>query len=133
MDNNIVTLNGSEITLIKVGINNQLNTKQKALLEMMYKCMTDKIPFNWDAMVDFYIKNCKSKYNYYSYDYDWDSPNISKKNQKYIDYDIKKCYKENNTMWSYNIKPSIRQWFATNIGSMVLKGSILALPVIELN
>jgi hypothetical protein len=131
---NIVTLNGNEITLIKVGINNQLNQRQKALLEMMYHCLDNKKPFNWDAMVSFYSKNVKKQYEKYEYDYDFTPGGRFRKiNEGYVKYDIVKEYKANSHVWSYYIRQVIRQWFANNIGSMVLKGSILALPIIELD
>ncbi len=128
----VITFNGNEINLIKVGINNQLNAKQKALLKTMYDCLQNNRPFNWDLMVVFYSNNVKKMYEKYEYEYDWDSPSLKKTNQRYISYNITVEYAKNTSLWSYYIKPSIRQWFCTNIGSMVLKGSVLALPVIEL-
>ena len=127
-------LNGKEISVIKVGINNQLNAKQKALLEMLGDCLSENKPFNWDSMVEFYCKNVKSVYENYDYDYDFfTSGSFRKTNERYVKHDILKAYKNDESLWSWKIKPSIRQWFATNIGSMVLKGSILALPIIEID
>jgi hypothetical protein len=127
---NIATLNGKEISLIKINVNSQLNTKQKALLMMLHKCMTDNRSFNWDYMVEFYVKNVKKNYPRYRYDINWDT--MKKINERYDKIDIKKSYLSNDNNWWF-IKQSIRQWFATNIGSMVLKGSILALPIIEID
>jgi len=123
---NIITLNGKAISLMSVGINNQLNVKQQALLKVLHKCLKSNIPLNWNSMVKFYIKSVDSEYS----TYDW-----NRKTQQYevISYSVAKVYKSQDDTWTYGLKPRIRQWFATNMGSMILKGSILALPVIEIN
>jgi hypothetical protein len=122
---NLITLNGNEISLIRIGINNNLNKKQQAILEMMHKCITDKTSFNWDAMVNLYSKlhpdTNVTKYNH------------STRTYYNIKINIQEEYQANSDFWTHREKRKIRGWFATNIGSMVLKGSILALPIIELD
>ncbi len=118
---NEIVLNGKAIALMSVGINNQLNTKQQALLKLLHECLKKNEPLNWDLMIDFYIKNVD---NYHSH-YVWNGFN---------DYTVTKILIDKNKINdTYGLKPRIRNWFATNMGSMILKGSILALPVIEIN
>lgn len=128
---NIVTLNGQEISLISIGKTNHLTDAQRALLELMHDCVKKNKPLDWSKMVLFYSSNVKSAFI--------TRQNTFKKNAnghwvyEEVEKDIVAIYKKQSYEWSGYIRPSIRQWFATNIGSMVLKGSILALPVIEID
>jgi hypothetical protein len=127
---NIVTLNGQEIQLMKVGINNQLNGKQKKLLSTLHDCLKQNTPLNWEIMVKLYceVNNYPKdeRDNYYNRE-------IGKWQYRIVLSDPLKNFKNKDDKWTYHFKPKIRQWFANNIGSMVLKGSILALPVIEID
>jgi hypothetical protein len=126
----IITVNGKEISLIKVNVNSRLTKGQETLLNAMYVCLKDNKPLNWDLMVEIY-----SKVNNYPKEVEERVFNRQMREMewKMVHKDIVKIYKENGDDWIYGFKPKIRQWFATNIGSMVLKGSLLALPVIEID
>ncbi len=119
---NEIVLNGKAIALMSVGINNQLNTKQQALLKLLHECLKKNKPLNWDLMVKFFVENVDSTGCDYNYD-----------TKEYVYFDIMKSYKNYDDDWIYGTRTRIRQWFANNMGSMILKGSILALPVIEIN
>jgi len=120
---NVLTLNGKAISLIRINTNSNLNGKQKALLKLLHKCLKDNTPLDWKLMVNFYVKNVDNISGR-----DWNSLL-----QKYTNgTPILPHFEKLDSNWIYYIKPKIRQWFATNMGSMILKGAILALPVIEL-
>ena len=130
MITDVIKINDKPISLIRIG-NANLTDAQKALLKILYKCLKKNISFNWEHMIDFYVKNVKSTQVITVFTGVWNEYNRAVYKSKTVS--IIKEYKNNTTTWSYYIKPRIRMWFANNIGSMVLKGSILALPVIEIN
>lgn len=132
----VITLNGKEIKVNGVGINNQLTAKQKALLILINKCVEDNDPLNWDKMVDFYsdTHNYPKEIIHDAYDWVGDSIVYYKKKKMTDLRAIRKDYMEKgeDNGWTWYWAPRIRQWFANNMGSMILKGSLIALPIIEL-
>lgn len=127
---NIVTLNGKEISLISIGKTNNLTDKQQMILDALYDCMQKNVAMNWDVMVGVY-KNA----NGYPKEVEerFYDRNLSKWSWRMVIKDPSISYKNKDDNWIYWFKPKIRQWFATNMGSMILKGAILALPVIEID
>ena len=125
----VISLNGKEISLTKINLNSRLTKGQDTILNALHFCLKENKPLNWDLMVEIY-----SKANNYPKEVSENAFDRTTREWKcrMVHKDIIKIYKENGDDWIYAFKPRIRQWFATNIGSMVLKGSILALPIIEI-
>jgi hypothetical protein len=80
-----------------------------------------------DDIVDFYIANVKGSEYYKVYGLKPHSnPEYRHSVIDYDNYSVKKWRDK------YNIKTTALMWFRNNLGSCILKGKLLAIPVIEI-
>lgn len=109
------------ITGVSIDIGrNALTDGQKNILEMMQKHLSEKRPITRDDILNCWIKTAAPLGFLREYDY----KNIDG-TYKYIPVDrpVRECY---------GINSKSLQWFKVNIGTCIVKGKILAIPIIEI-
>lgn len=105
-----------------------LREVEKKLILLLRESIEKSKPITKDIILDFYIKNIKKSETYKTYgkkphpDYRYTF--------QVTDYDNYKIHKYRD---DYNIKTIALQWFKANLGSVIIKGKILIIPIIEID
>lgn len=132
MNNEIEKL--SNIKSLSIQTTNQLqllNKGQTGLLKLMSDCIKDDKMLTMDLIVGCYYDNVKKVYIEHNWKYISSDPKINTREHYTNEYNIKKEYLKNSFIWKYTLRGRIRSWLINNIGILVLKGKIIAIPIIE--
>ncbi len=125
MNNQIVKKSNLTPASFNVG-KDTLTPAQTALLKLMQEKIEAKIPIDSEDIVNIYIKEIKKKETYRQYKYLYfDNKYGSIYSQ--TEYEIR-TYRDD-----WDIKVISRQWFKLNIGSVIIKGRLLVVPIIEID
>lgn len=112
----------------------KLNLGQHTLLTAITSAVNNRKPLTFDDILDCYCRGVRRIYQREVYNYIDISPNNWRKEfDRYEEFDIKTEYKKNSALWTYTLRPLVKQWFVNNIGTLVIKGKLLVLPVIEID
>lgn len=114
----------------------KLSNGQSGLYKAIQKAVYQNKPITMDDIVDLYCKFVRSNYVVARSKGVWvleGNREVYKgsKFSHYDEYDVKKEYKNKTSTWHYTLRALIRQWFVNNIGTLVLKGMLIALPIIN--
>lgn len=103
----------------------KLTTGQASLLKTITQAISNNRSLTWDDIVNAYCKGVRRKYTggYYR---------EGIKNYLYEDIDIKQEYEKLSSCWVYSLRPLIKQWFLTTIGTLVIKNQLAVIPLIEI-
>lgn len=105
----------------------KLTDAQSSLISLLKKKAVKMEAITRDELLDFYIKNVKGSENYRVYGR---KPHPNPEIPYMIpDYDN---YTDRQWREYWNIRALAITWFKTNLGACILKGKLLAIPVIEL-
>jgi len=102
----------------------KLTKGQKGLLDVITKRVLSKETLTWDDIVDTYCNCIRKTYTggYYS---------ERTRTYAYTDKNIKEEYKNYSYCWSGTLRPLIKGWFLTSIGTLVIKNQLAVIPLIE--
>lgn len=112
-----------------------LTKAQKALLVLIRNCVEQQKPLSVDDMILLYYNNIRKTI---SIGMDWYYPKDENGNSKYSygryaryeTKDILECWKAGEEIWRF--RTTIRHWFVSNIGILVIKNQLVVVPTIEL-
>lgn len=121
----------NEINGLQIVGNNQLvkiSKSQFAILNLINKCVEDKAPLTMDMIVKTYTSAVKSIYSKPVSAWQGDRYTYSHSEK----YDIYACYKRDDYMWRYTLRPNIKTWFTNNLGILIIKNKLIVIPIIEI-
>lgn len=96
---------------------------QKNLLDLITSKLKEQKPITQDDISECYAKTFRnSEGKRYIYDYGWENGQY-RSGARWVDY----------TKDHWHAKFNSHQWFKLNIGSCILKGKLVVIPVIELS
>lgn len=96
-----------------------INKAQQGLLNLIIDAVDAKKVITMNDIVNCYCVHVRS--NYY---HPWDAKNI--------EYKVKDEFKKQSYVWTYRLRALVKQWFVGTIGTLVLKGKLIVLPIIEI-
>jgi hypothetical protein len=102
----------------------KLTVGQKVLLKVITEKVIERKSLTWDDIVDCYCKGVKSEYANWEYCY-------TKQEYIWVYYKVKKAYKDNHWIWTYNLRAKVKQWFLSTIGILVVKNQLAVIPLME--
>lgn len=104
----------------------KLTDAQKMLLKLLIKKASKNEMISREEMVDFYIKHIKKSETFIvqgRWETDWDT---GKSVYRYYLTPVTKRWRD-----EYNFNVQAYQWFKNNLGSVIMKGKVLIVPVFE--
>lgn len=110
-----------------------LTRAQKALLKLIKVCVEQGKPLTVDDMILLYYNNIRKTV---AVGKDWYYPKDEKGNNRYGRYsyyeqiDILNAWKKGEEVWRF--RTTIRHWFVSNIGILVIKNQLVIVPTIDL-
>lgn len=118
------------LQVITTGQLPKMSDGQIGLLRIIRKCVEDKKPLAFELIVRCYYDNVR-KFYYRSYGWDFEKKDYT----GYHKLDIWEMFtgKETRSNFGYSVKPSIRQWFVSTIGILVVKNQLVVIPTIEID
>ncbi len=96
-----------------------LSKPQNGLLSLIIDAINNKNAITMHDIVDCYCKYIRC--NYYD---PWDAESK--------EYMIKEEFKKHSHVWTYRLRSLIKSWFVNTIGTLVLKGKLMVLPIIKI-
>lgn len=100
-----------------------LTKPQQGLLNLINEAVLSKKTLSMDDIVLCYYNNVRK-----SYEHPW--PHVDFDKEKV--YDVMKEYKKQSFTWTYRLRSLVKGWFINTIGTLVLKGKLIVLPIIEI-
>lgn len=97
----------------------KLSKPQNGLLNLITDAVVNNKIISMDEIVYCYCKFVR--HNYY---HPWEAIET--------EYIILKEYKKQSHVWTYRLRGLIKSWFVNTIGTLVLKGKLIVLPIIEI-
>lgn len=128
---NGVVKNISALSIVTTGQLPKLTKGQFALLKVIRECVYKTTPLSFDLIVEVYYYNVRKSFSlgegwHRTNPDDWNSGRYT----EYVKYDILECWKKQDKL--YYFKNSIRTWFVSNIGILVIKNQLVIIPTIDL-
>jgi len=117
---------------LRIATNNQLvelTLGQHELLSQIVRCTKNFEPLTMRMVVDCYVKSRGSDTFTYS-DWDWNFE-TGKREYFEVSFSITECFERRSPKWTYRMRALIKQWLISNIGALVIKNKLIAIPIIE--
>lgn len=105
----------------------KLTKGQNILLKNIDSSLSKQKPITLEEIVKMYCNGVSKTHTKSHYKYDSGSCRFD----KYTTHDIYESYRNNDSLFKYTLRPRIKTWFINSIGSLVVKGKLLIIPVIE--